>query len=296
MNNKRSSLTNRKSGKKFPDFFLCLFLILPFSFFAQQMTVMGYVINRADGTPVPDVQINIKTDAGTFFFVKTDSLGDYNFTLDRSKFQKAEFYTQTTKDNKTPTATLGFLFTGPSHKINSTDTVKGKYVFPLIRIEDCYRPHYNILFKFNSTAFIDSVFSRGFNDEIVYGKPVNDVDVIYKVLADNPTIVIELSGHCSSNETKEGLSGKRASLVKQMLVAKGVDPIRIVDKGYGTAKLKVTDAQIKKAKTKEEKDALHQINRRVVYKTLNWDHPGQELPKDFPKTHPQDPSDIYPGN
>src|ERR1700757_4722856 len=122
MNNKRSSLTNRKSGKKFPDFFLYILLMLPFSFFAQPMTVRGYVINIEDKTPIPNVLIIIKTDAGAIFSVKTDSAGDYSFTLDRSKFQKAEFYTQTNKDARTPTAPQGFLATESKYKINSTDS------------------------------------------------------------------------------------------------------------------------------------------------------------------------------
>jgi outer membrane protein OmpA-like peptidoglycan-associated protein len=42
------------------------------------------------------------------------------------------------------------------------------------------------------------------------------------------------------------------------LVTKGIDPARMVPKGYGESKLRISDAQIKAMKTKEEQEAAHQ--------------------------------------
>ena len=53
---------------------------------------------------------------------------------------------------------------------------------------------------------------------------------------------------------------------------KGIDEKRLVAKAWGIQKLKITDKQIKKAKTKEEKEAMRQINRRVLFKIVSWDY------------------------
>jgi outer membrane protein OmpA-like peptidoglycan-associated protein len=89
----------------------------------------------------------------------------------------------------------------------------------------------------------------------------------------NPTITIELSAHTDSRGTTKSndeLSQKRAQSCVDYLISKGIPKERITAKGWGERKLKVTDAQITKEKTKEGKDALHAINRRVVFKILSW--------------------------
>ena len=58
--------------------------------------------------------------------------------------------------------------------------------------------------------------------------------------------------------------------------------------GYGKRKLKITDAQIAKEKTKEGKEAMHAVNRRTVFKILSWDYVDPKAPKtEIPKYHPK---------
>ncbi|HKC66758.1 MAG TPA: hypothetical protein VKG26_00875, partial [Bacteroidia bacterium] len=61
----------------------------------------------------------------------------------------------------------------------------------------------------------------------------------------------------------------RAQNIADYLTAKGIAVNRMVAKGYGKTKLKVTDAQIAKAKTTQEKEALHALNRRVELRVLS---------------------------
>ena len=259
------------------------------------MTVKGYVVNANDGTVIPNVLIVVKTDTGNISSVSSDKDGNFSFTLDRSKFKNVEFYTQTNKETRTPTAPQGFLASELKYKISSGDSIKKNYIFELRQIYSCGPPP-SVLFKYNSTAFADSLPVRDFfTGKITYSKPANEVDLIYQMLIDNPTVIIELSGHCSSNETKGRLSQKRAQLVKQMLVAKGIDSVRISERGWGIVKLKVTDEQIKKAKTKEEKEALNQMNRRVVVKIISWDYPAKEQPKYKPRIREEEDIDKIPG-
>jgi peptidoglycan-associated lipoprotein len=66
------------------------------------------------------------------------------------------------------------------------------------------------------------------------------------------------------------------------LVTKGIDPARMVPKGYGESKLRISDAQIKAMKTKEEQEAAHQQNRRTEFRVLSYDY----VPKDSPVVPP----------
>jgi outer membrane protein OmpA-like peptidoglycan-associated protein len=55
------------------------------------------------------------------------------------------------------------------------------------------------------------------------------------------------------------LSDRRAKSAVDYLVSQGIDPTRLVARGYGESKLLIADAQ-----TEEE----HQVNRRTEFKIL----------------------------
>jgi hypothetical protein len=60
---------------------------------------------------------------------------------------------------------------------------------------------------------------------------------------------------------------------------KGINTARLQAKGYGKTQLLITDDVIAKAKTKEEKEALHALNRRTAFRILNWDFVDPNAPK-----------------
>ncbi|MES2760580.1 MAG: OmpA family protein [Bacteroidota bacterium] len=92
------------------------------------------------------------------------------------------------------------------------------------------------------------------------------------ILKENPTIIIEVVGHASTQEKNhELLSLYRAQLIKEILVAKSVNTKRIKTRGWGNHKLLIKDDFIKKARTKEEKQSLHIRNQRVYYRVIDWD-------------------------
>lgn len=133
-----------------------------------------------------------------------------------------------------------------------------------------------VLFQKNSTEFYD-----GDSIHLRYdGTSMEAVNNMYKILLDNANIIIEISAHTSHEENNPiQLSEQRGNKVKELLVKKGVDPVRMQVKGWGFKKLKITDNQILNAKTKMEKEALRQANRRVIFKVLSWDYPVPESPK-----------------
>jgi outer membrane protein OmpA-like peptidoglycan-associated protein len=92
------------------------------------------------------------------------------------------------------------------------------------------------------------------------------------ILKENPTITIEIVGHASTQEKNHQLlSLYRAQLIKEILVAKVINPKHIKTVGWGNHKLLIKDDFIKKAKTNEEKQSLHLKNQRAYFRVIDWD-------------------------
>ncbi|MDZ4121891.1 MAG: OmpA family protein, partial [Candidatus Cloacimonadaceae bacterium] len=75
-----------------------------------------------------------------------------------------------------------------------------------------------------------------FNKAILLPESSNVLDPLAKMMVDNPSLTIELSGHTDIIGTREinmRLSGQRAQAVADYLVSKGIDKGRITSVGYG---------------------------------------------------------------
>jgi peptidoglycan-associated lipoprotein len=123
------------------------------------------------------------------------------------------------------------------------------------------------------------------------------LDKLVETLNDNENITIELMSHTDSRDTEEynlELSQKRAQVVVQYLIDKGIAPERLTAKGYGESTPKVVDAAIaaqnpflklgatlseqyiNSLANDEQREIAHQINRRTEFKVLRTDY---EAPK-----------------
>ncbi|MCX6321799.1 MAG: OmpA family protein [Bacteroidia bacterium] len=123
------------------------------------------------------------------------------------------------------------------------------------------------------------------------------LDKLIETLLDNPNVTIELMSHTDSRDTEEynqDLSQKRAQVVIQYLIDKGVEPERLSPKGYGESTPKIVDADINTQNpflktgtalseqyintlaNDEQKEIAHQINRRTEFRVLKTDY---ESPK-----------------
>ncbi len=88
-----------------------------------------------------------------------------------------------------------------------------------------------------------------------------ELGILYKLLSDNPTIKVEISGHTDnigSASLNQKLSHDRAKAVVEYLISRGIDPIRLEFKGYGFEK------PIASNLTEEGR----QQNRRTEFKIL----------------------------
>lgn len=119
----------------------------------------------------------------------------------------------------------------------------------------------------------------------------DSLNFLYQTLIDNPTAIIEISSHTdarASNAYNIKLSTARAQacvdylinekhIPKERLVAKGYGEERPLRMGDGTV---LTEKYINSKKTKQEQEALHQLNRRTVFTVLSWNYVDPNAPKD----------------
>jgi len=207
---------------------------------------------------------------------------------------------------------------------------KGYYLFGSSQLDK--NTTYEIIvdkdFYFTKTAIETTVgveFSRDFEKDILLEpipeKPIPLPEILYdlarwelkpqyedslqgliETLQHNPTIVIELASHTDNRDTEERndiLSQRRAQSVVDYLILRGIDPERLVAKGYGErvprtiendftangVKFKagtvLTESYIDNLKTETEKEVAHQLNRRTEFRVLSKDYipksAGQEM-------------------
>ncbi|MBK7712763.1 MAG: OmpA family protein [Bacteroidales bacterium] len=119
------------------------------------------------------------------------------------------------------------------------------------------------------------------------------LDKLVETLLDNPNVTIELMSHTDSRDTEgynQELSQKRAQVVVQYLIDKGIAAERLSPKGYGESTPKVVDPEITKQNpflksgtalteqyintlsSDENKEIAHQINRRTEFRVLRTDY------------------------
>jgi len=100
-----------------------------------------------------------------------------------------------------------------------------------------------------------------FGKSVLKSESFPELDRVVKLLNDNPTIEIELSGHTDnvgSDDANLTLSQNRAEAVVDYLTGKGIKKGRIIAKGYGES------ASVSTNDTEEGR----QLNRRVEFKIL----------------------------
>lgn len=240
-------------------------------------TISGKVTNIHDKTPIPNCVVNLKIDSIITFITKTDSLGNYKFELTTPNFKKATVFLTTDKNLKTPTAKCAFLATDDVGEflIRKDSAYSLTKNFSLHPVNDC--DFWSPIFHFEKNSTNYNVIYRAITENMDSSdyKPEIALNKIKELLLKYPSIIIQFDCHCSSEEGSTAYADKlsllRSEKIKNELIKKGINEKRIEITGWGERKLKIPDAVIQKAKTKEEKESLNAQNRRCVFKILSWD-------------------------
>ncbi|MFL5730819.1 MAG: OmpA family protein, partial [Cytophagaceae bacterium] len=88
-----------------------------------------------------------------------------------------------------------------------------------------------------------------------------ELERLYQLLVDIPTLKIEISGHTDnkgSAEYNKELSGKRAQAVVDYLITKGIKADRLKSAGYG----------FDRPMASNDTDAGRQLNRRTEFEII----------------------------
>lgn len=114
-----------------------------------------------------------------------------------------------------------------------------------------------------------------FNKANITAQAADSLEFLYKILVDNPTLVIELRANTDSrggDDYNLKLSQRRADSAVAYLARRGIDIERMVPKGYGETALLISDDAIAKLASEEEREAAHQVNRRTEFSILRDDY------------------------
>ena len=228
---------------------------------------------------VINAAIHLTTDAGDEIVAYSDTTGYYSFSFQKTPFKKATI--SIVSSNKT----RGIGDRRPCYLasrdfaeiILPKDGTPKHYIkdFELTRVSHCDEPYIpRIMFK-NQSAIYDTVFASSYYEksDSLLDIPQNGLFRYGQILKDYPALVVQISGHSSFNEKMPfELANLRAEKIKLELIKMGISPDRIVIKNCGDSRPMVRPAEIKRAKTKEERSYLHGRNRRCTLSVISWDY------------------------
>lgn len=263
--------SNREGGKGSDDIYS--FVLPPLVF-----NLTGTVVSDENNEPVTNALIHLKGSNGDMFEFKTTADGKYNFKLKENT--SYEVTVGTDKNTVSNTFKLGFLANKDMGKLTTVDENESKDF-----VKDFALTPVKAEIRFPAVQY-------DLGKATLRPESKDSLNFLYQTLIDNPTIVIELQAHTDSrgnNKANQKLSEERAQSCVDYLVNEKKIPIaRLQSKGWGEEKLLIKDAVINKEKTKEGKEALHQKNRRTVFRIVNWDYVDPNAPKsDKPIYKPQ---------
>lgn len=239
--NKGFLSSNRPGGRGGDDIYKWIFEPLVFN--AEIL-----VINDSTNRPVPKAEVQfINLSDNTYVDGVTDKDGKISFRM-----KEETSYKISAKKEK-------FFKNEGSVSNEGVETSKDFEVdvriapFPdttIIVLED-------ILYAFNDTALQTQSFAS--------------LDKLVSLLNKADNLQVGIYSHTDSrgkDDYNDNLSRGRANSVVAYLISKGIEKERLVAKGFGKRKLLISDAKIEAAETEEEKEALHQLNRRTEFEIL----------------------------
>jgi len=272
--------SNREGGEGGDDIYYFA-KILPY------FTLSGKISDAKTLKPITGVKVKLVGSDGTIVEKETDKAGNYNY--DKTQIlRNTSYQILATKDqylnNSASISTIGLIWSKDFvADIILTPIEKKPIVLPEIRYD---------LAKWDlKPEYEDSLLG------------------LIQTLQENPELVIELRSHTDARPipmTNDTLSQKRAQSVVEYLITRGIDPNRLIAKGYAEKEPRRLEKDItlvyngktytfykdtvlsvsfiNSLKSNEQKEAAHQLNRRTDFRILSNDFDPQKVqPKEPPK-------------
>ncbi len=255
--------SNRPGGKGGDD-------IYRFSRKNLLFTVEGQVTDQVTLQPLKGAQVQMTGNDGSFAEAITDSKGNFRFD-EKQVLEDKAYEVAVKKDN---------------YFANKADFDTWPYDDDhAIRLEISLEP-----IPEKPIVLPDILYALDKWDlQPQYQDSLTNLVVLLK---DNGNLVIELRSHTDtrgSDQYNEVLSQKRAQTVVDFIISQGIDPRRLVAKGYGEkvprvlekdqdrenyrfkAGTELNDQYINRLPTEEIKEAAYQLNRRTEFSVLSKD-------------------------
>ncbi len=244
---KRSYYSSEKENGNGKDIFL---IELP-SVEVNPLTVMSGTFSLGDksGTVPDDAQIIVtdnETGAVVGIYKPNKKTGKYLFILPPGRNYNVTYEAQ------------GYLFKSENLIVPKNSA------FSSIKKEINLAP-----IKANESIVLNNVFFE-FDKAILTKDSKIELDKLFSLLANNPTINVEIQGHTDSkgnNGYNKKLSHKRAEAVRKYVITKGISSKRVTAMGYGE-KHPIARNENSDGSDNEEGRAL---NRRIELKILSKD-------------------------
>lgn len=260
--NERGYFTSNRPGGKGQDDIWRFYM--PDMVFALQ----GTVYDKVSQQPLPGAKVEVAGTDGSSFSALADDNGGFSFAEKGKERYIKENTTYTIRVSKDEYLVVNDQITTVGVG-ESTTFVKEYFLQPARKDVVIAMPE--VQYELGSFALTQA------------GK--DSLEFLFNTLTENPTIVIELAAHTDSRDSDKRnqiLSENRAKSCVNYLVSRGIDPERLKPVGYGESRLRISDAEIAKMKTKEEQEAAHQMNRRTEFRVLSFDF----VPKESQMTPP----------
>jgi peptidoglycan-associated lipoprotein len=259
-NNEKGIFSSTRKGRGDDD--LYTFELPPLRF-----NVTGLVKDEKTGTPIPSSVVQLIASDGSNLQAETGAVGDFKFALKPD----VDYIFLASK--------RGYLNGKEKETTKGQDKSRDFMVTILLTGIDKPIELPNILYDFGKWD--------------LRPESMVSLDKLVETLLDNPNVTIELMSHTDSRDTEESnntLSQRRAQVVVQYLIDKGIESDRLLAKGYGESTPKVVDAIIagdnsflkigsvlseqfiNTLPSEEQKEIAHQINRRTEFKVERTDY------------------------
>lgn len=252
--------SSRRTGSRGGDD-IYMFYLPPINF-----NMIGAVVDDKTQTPIANATVKLIGSDGTVATMQTKDDGAFKFTL----IPNTDYVVIASKkgylNNKAKESTKGLTSSKDFDvSIPLTSTAKP------IEIPNIFYDYDKWELRPESKAALDN---------------------LVQILNDNPNITIELASHTDSRGSLDynyELSQKRAQAVVNYLIENGIAPERLKAKGYAQTQPKVVDermaaqypfltvgtkldkAYIDSLTDEEQKEIVHQINRRTEFRVLRDD-------------------------
>lgn len=267
--------SNRKGGKGGDDIYM--FYLPPLEF-----TLKGFVKDCKTEEPIVGAKLIMKGSDGTTVEATSEADGSYKFTLNPNTDYQIIASKEKFLNGNAGESTKGLEENKEFNVDICLESVKEPIELPNIEYD---------LGKWDLRP--ESMVS---------------LDKLVETLNNNPNIVIELGSHTdfrSDDKYNLELSQKRAQSVVNYLIEKGIEPERLIAKGYGESTPKKVDKKmaerysgflqegqvltekfIKSLSTVEEQEVCHQYNRRTEFKVIREDFVSKKQNTTLPQNLP----------